>query len=140
MDLLNDEFLLCLRCALLNSLRYMLISGYAVNYYWYNRNTIDMDLWIAPTTRINYYLSIPCFVWNILKERLIGYIRKILHSHLWIVLVQKAVILTPSQLFIIQFLTLRLKKIKYIRHFTRPVYEPGSLPIPKGYKTSFTQR
>lgn len=27
----------------------MLIGGYAVNYYGYNRNTNDMDVWIAPT-------------------------------------------------------------------------------------------
>ena len=27
----------------------MLIGGYAVNYYGYNRNKIDMDVWIAPT-------------------------------------------------------------------------------------------
>ena len=27
----------------------MLIGGYAVNYYGYNRNTKDMDVWIAPT-------------------------------------------------------------------------------------------
>jgi hypothetical protein len=49
MDLLNDEFLLFLKCAQQNNLRYMLIGGYAVNYYGYNRNTNDMDVWIAPT-------------------------------------------------------------------------------------------
>ena len=27
----------------------MLIGGYAVNYYGYNRNTDDMDVWLAPT-------------------------------------------------------------------------------------------
>ncbi len=27
----------------------MLIGGYAVNYYGYNRNTDDMDIWLAPT-------------------------------------------------------------------------------------------
>jgi hypothetical protein len=27
----------------------MLIGGYAVNYYGYNRNTDDLDVWIAPT-------------------------------------------------------------------------------------------
>ena len=27
----------------------MLIGGYAVNYYGYNRNTNDMDVWIEPT-------------------------------------------------------------------------------------------
>ncbi len=49
MDLLNDEFLLFLTCAQQNNLQYMLIGGYAVNYYGYNRNTADMDVWIAPT-------------------------------------------------------------------------------------------
>ncbi len=49
MDILNDEFLLFLQCAQQNKLRYMLIGGYAVNYYGYNRNTDDLDVWIAPT-------------------------------------------------------------------------------------------
>lgn len=49
MDILNPEFLLFLRCAQQNNLRYMLIGGYAVNYYGYNRNTDDTDVWLAPT-------------------------------------------------------------------------------------------
>jgi hypothetical protein len=49
MDILNPEFLLFLKCAQQNNLRYMLIGGYAVNYYGYNRNTDDMDVWLAPT-------------------------------------------------------------------------------------------
>ena len=49
MDVLNNEFLLFLNCAQKNNLRYMLIGGYAVNYYGYNRNTDDMDVWLAPT-------------------------------------------------------------------------------------------
>lgn len=49
MDILNPEFLLFLKCAQKNNLRYMLIGGYAVNYYGYNRNTDDMDIWLAPT-------------------------------------------------------------------------------------------
>jgi len=49
MDILNDEFLLFLQCAQQNKLRYLLIGGYAVNYYGYNRNTDDLDVWIAPT-------------------------------------------------------------------------------------------
>jgi hypothetical protein len=48
MDILNDEFLLFLQCAGKNNLRYLLIDGYAVNYYGYNRNTADMDIWLAP--------------------------------------------------------------------------------------------
>lgn len=48
MDILNNEFLLFLKCAQENNLRYLLIGGYAVNYYGYNRNTADMDIWLAP--------------------------------------------------------------------------------------------
>ena len=49
MDILNKEFLLFLQCARQSQLRYLLIGGYAVNYYGYNRNTDDMDIWLAPT-------------------------------------------------------------------------------------------
>lgn len=49
MDILNPEFLLFLKCAQQNNLRYLLIGGFAVNYYGYNRNTRDMDIWLAPT-------------------------------------------------------------------------------------------
>lgn len=48
MDILNSEFLFFLRCAQQNNLRYLLIGGYAVNYYGYIRNTDDMDIWLAP--------------------------------------------------------------------------------------------
>lgn len=30
-----------------NSVEYLLIGGYAVNYYGYPRATVDMDVWIA---------------------------------------------------------------------------------------------
>ena len=49
MDVLHAEFLLFLNCAHKNNLRYLLIGGFAVNYYGYNRNTDDMDVWLAPT-------------------------------------------------------------------------------------------
>ena len=49
MDTLNDEFLSFIKCAQQNNLRYLLIGGYAVNFYGYTRNTKDMDVWIAPT-------------------------------------------------------------------------------------------
>jgi hypothetical protein len=49
MDILHPEFVLFLGCAAKNNLRYMVIGGYAVNYYGYNRNTHDLDVWIAPT-------------------------------------------------------------------------------------------
>lgn len=49
MDILNKEFLLFLTCAQQTGLRYLLIGGYAVNYYGYSRNTVDLDIWVAPT-------------------------------------------------------------------------------------------
>ncbi len=49
MDIENEEFLLFLKCAQQNKLRYLCIGGYAVNYYGYHRYTDDMDIWIAPT-------------------------------------------------------------------------------------------
>ena len=49
MDILNNEFLQFLKCAQQSGLRYLLIGGYAVNYYGYNRNTDDLDVWLAPT-------------------------------------------------------------------------------------------
>ncbi|MBL7746190.1 MAG: hypothetical protein JNM19_02075 [Chitinophagaceae bacterium] len=51
MDILNHEFLLFLQCAAKNNLRYLLIGGYAVNYYGYNRHTADMDVWLAPNNQ-----------------------------------------------------------------------------------------
>jgi len=51
MDVLHDEFLLFLNCAHKNNLRYLLIGGFAVNYYGYNRNTDDMDVWLAPNNQ-----------------------------------------------------------------------------------------
>jgi hypothetical protein len=49
MDILNHEFLLFINCAQKHQLRYLLIGGYAVNYYGYTRNTEDLDIWLAPT-------------------------------------------------------------------------------------------
>jgi hypothetical protein len=49
MDIEHPEFLLFLKCAQENRLRYLCIGGYAVNYYGFHRSTEDMDIWIAPT-------------------------------------------------------------------------------------------
>lgn len=49
MDLLDKNFLLFFKCAQENKLRYMVIGGYAVNYYGYIQNTGDLDIWLAPT-------------------------------------------------------------------------------------------
>jgi hypothetical protein len=49
MDIENKEFLLFLKCAQDNYLRYLLVGGYAVNYFGFHRHTDDMDIWIAPT-------------------------------------------------------------------------------------------
>jgi hypothetical protein len=49
MDVTNKDFLLFLNCAQQNKLRYMIIGGYAVNYYGFHRATDGLDIWIAPT-------------------------------------------------------------------------------------------
>jgi hypothetical protein len=49
MHLLDKELLLFFTCAQKNNLKYLIIGGYAVNYYGYNRNTGDLDIWMAPT-------------------------------------------------------------------------------------------
>jgi len=49
MDIENEEFLLFLKCAQQNQLRYLCVGGYAVNYHGYHRFTEDLDIWIAPT-------------------------------------------------------------------------------------------
>lgn len=36
-----------------NSVEYMIVGGYAVNYYGYRRTTGDIDLWIKPENSIN---------------------------------------------------------------------------------------
>lgn len=51
MELLDKELLLFFTCAQKNKLRYMIIGGYAVNYYGFNRNTGDLDIWMAPTNQ-----------------------------------------------------------------------------------------
>lgn len=65
MDLENEDFILFLKCAQENNLRYMCIGGYAVNYYGYHRTTEDMDVWIAPTEKNKH-----CFLETLLS---IGY-------------------------------------------------------------------
>ena len=49
MDLFDPEYLLFFSCAAKCDLRYLIIGGYAVNYYGYLRNTHDLDIWLAPT-------------------------------------------------------------------------------------------
>lgn len=49
MDIEHPEFVLFLKCAKENNLRYLCIGGYAVNFYGYHRVTEDLDIWIAPT-------------------------------------------------------------------------------------------
>ena len=62
MDIDNEEFLLFLKCAQENQLRYMCIGDYAVNYYGFHRVTEDLDIWIAPTNenKINFLNTLRC--------------------------------------------------------------------------------
>ena len=66
MDIENEEFLLFLKCAAENSLRYLCIGGYAVNYYGYHRATEDMDIWIAPTNenKICFLNTLKCMSYS----------------------------------------------------------------------------
>lgn len=66
MDIENEEFLLFLKCAQQNSLRYLCIGGYAVNYYGYHRMTEDMDIWIAPTNenKICFLNTLKCMSYS----------------------------------------------------------------------------
>jgi len=49
MNILFDEHRLILKTLLNHHVDFILIGGYAVNYYGYNRSTGDMDLWLNPT-------------------------------------------------------------------------------------------
>lgn len=62
MDIEHAEFVLFLKCAEKNYLRYMCIGGYAVNYYGFHRSTEDMDIWIAPTeeNKIKFLTTLHC--------------------------------------------------------------------------------
>ena len=62
MDIEHPEFLLFLKCAARQNLRYMCIGGYAVNYYGFHRMTEDMDIWIAPTNenKISFMNTLHC--------------------------------------------------------------------------------
>ncbi len=49
MQLLNKDFLKFLRILNEHQVEYLLVGGYAVNYYGYARPTGDMDIWFNPT-------------------------------------------------------------------------------------------
>lgn len=48
MNILIDEHHFILRCLNKEEVNYMLIGGYAVIYYGYERVTGDMDIWLEP--------------------------------------------------------------------------------------------
>ncbi len=62
MDLENPEYLLFFKCANNCQLDYLIIGGYAVNYYGYNRNTHDLDIWILPSNenKIKFINTLQC--------------------------------------------------------------------------------
>src|SRR3546814_6886296 len=47
MDVLTEESLAFLKHLETYQVRFILVGGYAVNYYGHNRSTGDMDLWIS---------------------------------------------------------------------------------------------
>jgi hypothetical protein len=51
MDILLPEFKQILLLLNKHKVNYMLIGGYAVIYYGYERNTTDMDIWLKPDNK-----------------------------------------------------------------------------------------
>ena len=49
MDIADEEFLKIVSAFNENEVIFMLVGGFAVNYYGYNRTTADFDLWAKPT-------------------------------------------------------------------------------------------
>ncbi len=49
MDILLEEYKKFLLLLLKHKVEFMLIGGYAVIYYGYERTTSDMDIWLQPT-------------------------------------------------------------------------------------------
>ena len=49
MDIADEEFIKILSAFNENKVIFMLVGGFAVNYYGYNRTTADFDLWVKPT-------------------------------------------------------------------------------------------
>jgi len=47
-DIANEFFLDFIKVLNDKNVSYLLVGGYAVNFYGYNRNTADMDIWIKP--------------------------------------------------------------------------------------------
>ena len=63
MDLNNQDFIEIIKAFNSHGVKYMLVGGFAINYYGYNRTTADLDLWIAPrndnkTRVVNSLLSL----------------------------------------------------------------------------------
>jgi hypothetical protein len=49
---IDDEFIVAFLTSMQkHNVRYMLIGGVAVNFHGVNRNTQDMDIWLAPTNQ-----------------------------------------------------------------------------------------
>lgn len=48
MNIFYEEHRLLLQALIQYHVSFMLIGGYAVNYYGYNRTTGDMDIWLKP--------------------------------------------------------------------------------------------
>ncbi|WP_158996233.1 hypothetical protein [Mucilaginibacter sp. L196] len=48
-DIADESFVAFLTAMQNRQVRYMLIGGIAVNFHGYIRNTLDMDIWLAPT-------------------------------------------------------------------------------------------
>ena len=63
MNILINEHKELLIAMLNHKVSFILIGGYAVNYYGYDRMTGDMDIWLKPTNnnRVNFLKAISDF-------------------------------------------------------------------------------
>ncbi len=50
-----ENFELVLAALNANSVNYMLVGGFAVNFYGYNRSTSDLDIWVKPFKWHSHY-------------------------------------------------------------------------------------
>ena len=70
MDILLPEYKALLLLLKKNDVSFMLIGGYAVIYYGYERTTSDMDIWLEPTNANKQKLLLALREFGVLDEDL----------------------------------------------------------------------
>ena len=72
MDISDEEFLKIVHAFNSLEVKYMLVGGFTVNYYGYNRTTADFNLWINPTNENKVYV--------LAAMEMLGYTKEELHD------------------------------------------------------------